>query len=675
MDRLHIWQKLLLLGAVFALLFAIPTTLYFRQVATQLSQTGREIDGLGRAEAAFALARALSQHRSLAAGTLGGDASLAAAREQAAASVGQLIGRLSGDLQPGARALAPLAAAATAWKALADGVKGKVFSAADSNASHSEVIASAGAALEAVLDGDGLSVDPDTTVHYAVRAALVHVPAVAETLGQAQAQGMGLLAAKSAGQVEREAVSAMLLRAKERDAEMRVAIRKVLAQSPELKQTLAPVLLESDAALGKSLKSTRVDVVFSQDLARPPAQFHAEQEQLIESQGRLTARLLAEVRASLQARAAGQRSELGFALGLALAILAAAVALAVWTARSITQPLGHAVRVADGIAAGRLDHRIDQSQARNAEAGRLLGAFQSMQGALSGLAREIQAASDEIRSASVQVAEGNADLSSRTENQASSLEETAATMEELTATVKRNAESANHASQVVTAASESAMRGAQAVSEVVNTMQAINAASRRIVDIVGVIDSIAFQTNILALNAAVEAARAGEHGRGFAVVASEVRNLARRSADSAKEIKTLIAESVQAASLGARRVDETGRAMDDIMESVHRVASIFEEINTASKEQRNGIEQVNKAVTQMDRTTQENAALVGQVAASSDSLQDQAHRLAEVVGRFRLSGEGGAPALSEPARGRREPARAALAPPGELDLPRLTAAR
>jgi methyl-accepting chemotaxis protein len=230
---------------------------------------------------------------------------------------------------------------------------------------------------------------------------------------------------------------------------------------------------------------------------------------------------------------------------------------------------------------------------------------------------------------------------------------------------------------VVTAASESAMRGAQAVSEVANTMQAINAASRRVVDIIGVIDSIAFQTNILALNAAVEAARAGEHGRGFAVVASEVRNLARRSADSAREIKALIAESVQAASQGARRVDETGRAMDDIMDSVQRVSAIFNEINAAGQEQRNGIEQVNKAVTQMDRTTQENAALVGEVAASSQSLQEQAQRLAEVVGRFRLARGAAAAAVPHaPERDVRQPpaVRAAIAAAERLDLPRLTAA-
>ena len=673
-NRLHIWQKLLMLGAIFALLFAVPTTLYLRQVASGLARTSHEAEGLERSQSAMELLRALGRHRALAAAMLGGDASLAGAREQAASAADKLFTELHARSSGSGRSAGSLARARGAWKALGDGVKGKLISAADSNSSHADLVAQVTAVLDALVDEHGLSIDSDAGIHYAVLAALVEVPRLMEAMGQAHAQGMAFLAAKSAAPEERSGVSALLLKAKERDAEVRGAMRKVFAQSDELKARLAPATLESEAAVNSAVKSTRVDVIFSQDLARKPAEYNADQEQALDSQARLAAGLAAQVRVLLESRAASERREIGVAVALALVIFAAAVALSIWTARSITRPLGHAVRVADGIAAGHLDHSIDAARAQNAEAARLLEAFRSMQGALSALAREIQGASHEIRHASAQVAEGNADLSARTENQASSLEETAATMEELTATVKRNAESAHHASEVVTAASESAMRGAQAVSEVAETMQAINTSSRRVADIIGVIDSIAFQTNILALNAAVEAARAGEHGRGFAVVASEVRNLARRSADSAKEIKALIAESVRAASQGATRVEETGRAMDDIMDSVQRVSAIFNEINAAGQEQRNGIEQVNKAVTQMDRTTQENAALVGEVAASSHSLQEQAQRLAEVVARFRLARESAmpAPAVHDP----REPAsvRAAMVAAQRLDLRRLTAA-
>jgi methyl-accepting chemotaxis protein len=339
------------------------------------------------------------------------------------------------------------------------------------------------------------------------------------------------------------------------------------------------------------------------------------------------------------------------ALVTALAALGGAIALGVWTTRSIVRPLGFAVRVADGIAAGQLDHAIDPERAHNLEARRLLAAFDAMQAGLSHLAREIQSASTQIHDAASQVAVGNAELSSRTEEQASSLEETAATMEQLTATVSGNAESARRAADVVAEASEAAARGAEAVGEAERTMERINVASKRIVDITAVIDNIAFQTNILALNAAVEAARAGEQGRGFAVVAAEVRSLAQRSASSAKEIKALIAEAAGAAAQGSQRVEETGKAMDEIMDSVQRVSTIFTEISSASAEQGHGIRQVNKAITQMDRVTQENAALVNEAAASSQSLQSQAERLALVVERFRLA-EGGArtPVRQEPAR-------------------------
>ena len=252
------------------------------------------------------------------------------------------------------------------------------------------------------------------------------------------------------------------------------------------------------------------------------------------------------------------------------------------------------------------------------------------------LVGQIKQSTEIVNMGASEIATGNADLSGRTESQASSLEETASSMEELTSTVKENAEQAHHASKLVLSTTEIAVSGGEVVGKVIDTMASIKESSRKIADIIGVIDGIAFQTNILALNAAVEAARAGEQGRGFAVVASEVRNLAQRSASAAKEIKTLIGDSVEQVEVGRKLVDEAGEAMDDIVTSVQLVADIISGTAAASQEQRSGIEQVNQAVAQMDEITQQNAALVEEAAAASESLQEQAAKLAELVGVFRL---------------------------------------
>jgi methyl-accepting chemotaxis protein len=254
---------------------------------------------------------------------------------------------------------------------------------------------------------------------------------------------------------------------------------------------------------------------------------------------------------------------------------------------------------------------------------------------------QVKEATDTINTASKEIAAGNIDLSQRTEEQASSLEETAASMEELTSTVKQNAENAKQANQLAKGASEVAIKGGNVVGQVVGTMSSINESSRKIVDIISVIDGIAFQTNILALNAAVEAARAGEQGRGFAVVAAEVRNLAQRSAAAAKEIKTLIGDSVEKVEGGTKLVDEAGKTMEEIVNAVKRVTDIMSEISAASNEQSTGIEQVNQAITQMDEVTQQNAALVEEAAAAAKSLEEQAQNLAEAVSIFKLDGSGG----------------------------------
>jgi methyl-accepting chemotaxis protein len=324
-----------------------------------------------------------------------------------------------------------------------------------------------------------------------------------------------------------------------------------------------------------------------------------------------------------------------FALGAAI-FSALLIAFGIAIARSITRPLGQAVHIAQTVAAGDLTSRIEVEGTD--ESSQLLQALKEMNESLVRIVGEVRVSTDTIATASGEIASGNMDLSARTESQASSLEKTASSMEELTSTVKQNADNARQANQLAVSASEVAVKGGSVVTQVVDTMGSINASSKKIVDIIGVIDGIAFQTNILALNAAVEAARAGEQGRGFAVVASEVRSLAQRSASAAKEIKTLIGDSVDKVDVGAKLVDQAGATMQEIVDSVRRVTDIMSEITAASQEQMSGISQVNEAVAQMDSSTQQNAALVEEAAAAAQSLRDQAGRLSQVVSVFKLDG-------------------------------------
>jgi methyl-accepting chemotaxis protein len=314
-------------------------------------------------------------------------------------------------------------------------------------------------------------------------------------------------------------------------------------------------------------------------------------------------------------------------------------ALIAWRiARSIVRPLYRAVEVASAVSKGDLT-QIIEVKSRD-ETGQLLLALKNMNEKLVGIVSGVRSTTESITSAAQQVAAGNSDLSQRTEEQASSLEETASSMEELTSAVRQNEESARQANQLAASASGIAVKGGKVVGEVVETMSSISTSSKKIVDIISVIEGIAFQTNILALNAAVEAARAGEQGRGFAVVATEVRNLAQRSAAAAKEIKTLIGDSVEKVGAGSKQVDQAGLTMNEVVQSVKRVSDIMSEIASSSSEQRAGIEQVNQAIIQMDEVTQQNAALVEEAAAAAESMQEQANGLYTAVSVFKLVNQG-----------------------------------
>ena len=394
------------------------------------------------------------------------------------------------------------------------------------------------------------------------------------------------------------------------------------------------------ALVGKYRKSADAAV----DMATVDANTGVAALQTADGDYKATNTILASVMERVKKRAQGLSQQLESAANMASLVLAlvgllavvAAVVFSWLTQRRIVANVNVAAHAAAEVAQGRLD--VEAHSTDSDEVGEMVRALDSMVKQLRQSILTVRTAADSIGTASAEIATGNQDLSARTEQTASNLQQAASSMEQLTGTVKQSADSARQANQLASSAAEVAARGGSVVSQVVSTMDEINASSKKIADIIGVIDGIAFQTNILALNAAVEAARAGEQGRGFAVVAGEVRNLAQRSAEAAKEIKGLIGTSVDKVESGSKLVADAGQTMNEIVASVQRVTDIIGEITAAASEQSDGIGQVNVAVTQLDQMTQQNAALVEESAAAAESLKDQAVRLAQVVGTFRIDG-------------------------------------
>ncbi|WP_460566434.1 methyl-accepting chemotaxis protein [Hydrogenophaga aquatica] len=401
-------------------------------------------------------------------------------------------------------------------------------------------------------------------------------------------------------------------------------IKAVQAYEAGLKETAAKVqaedLMDNRASAEHLLKTVRPVADKADELMTQMVERKSSNAQRLSEE---TDAIYANIRVLLMALTAG-----GVLVGIAIGVL---------LTRRLTRQLGgepaDVAQVASAIAAGDLTSHIDTSRARQ---GSVVHAMSQMQDSLRQVVGTVRSSSDSIATGAGQIATGNADLSQRTEEQASNLEETAASMEELSSTVRTNSDTAQQAAQLAQSASGVAVKGGEVVDQVVSMMEQINESSRKIADIIGVIDGIAFQTNILALNAAVEAARAGEQGRGFAVVASEVRSLASRSAEAAKEIKALITDSVQQVETGTQLVDAAGSTMEEIVTQVKRVADLIAEINAASQEQTSGIDQINNAVMQLDQVTQQNAALVEQSAAAADSLNQQARQLVHAVAVFKL---------------------------------------
>ena len=428
-----------------------------------------------------------------------------------------------------------------------------------------------------------------------------------------------------------------------KDVEEHIAtFRKLLATmesettDPALRQAMAQVRPDADAYLASAHKMVQLagtDKVAAQAAFGP---FMVVFRKLEVSMAALSELIEANSDRAAQAgdkvAASAQYQIIGVLIGSMLVMMA----IARLTSRAIIGPLDEVITFAASISGGDLSSDLASDAADHTETGRLKQALNLMRGNLHRIVADVRGGTDSIATASREIAAGNLDLSSRTEMQASSLQETASSMEELTSTVKQNADSARQASTLAESASVVAVEGGTVVASVVDTMGAIDSASRKIVDIIDVIEGIAFQTNILALNAAVEAARAGEQGRGFAVVAAEVRNLAQRSNAAAREIKALIGASVTQVDQGSRLVAQAGATMQNIVDSVRRVSNIIGEISVASREQESGIEQVNQAIAQIDSATQQNAALVEQAAAAAGAMEEQAGGLARAVSVFQL---------------------------------------
>ena len=651
LHRIHLSTKFMLLGLIALAMLALPATLYVHNALQTMAFAQHEAQAGKAVTAMNTVIQLIQAHRGLSAGALSGNETLAQRRPAVRSQVVQNIDLLSRELQMiGATpdVLQQWGDIRQYWNTLEQAVEAKTIQSAESTLSHTQLLQRLLVLNDQLLAQFGLSLDPDPDTHFLIQAALVQTPRLGESLGVLRAQGTGFLAQGELSGEGRGNLQAGTRRARELQEDMLRNLQRATDANADMRNALADKTQSAQVQVKKALDLAERALINASSLSHPAPEYFDDFTRTIDSLYAFNAAAITQLTEALENRVERLNRRLIWTSLVLLAGLIGAVALALAFIRSITDPVAQAVRVASAVAKGDLTTSITV-QGSN-EFGRLMGEMALMSQNLIQVVAQVRRGSESVAMASAEIAQGNQDLSARTESQASALEETAASMEQLGATVRQNADSARQANELARSASEVAVRGGAVVGQVVETMKGINDSSKKIADIIGVIDGIAFQTNILALNAAVEAARAGEQGRGFAVVASEVRSLAGRSAEAAKEIKQLISASVERVEQGSAMADQAGETMTELVQSIRRVTDLMGEINAASSEQASGVAQVGEAVTQMDHATQQNAALVEEMAAAASSLSSQAQELVQAVAVFRLDASlGSTGELSAPA--------------------------
>ena len=643
LSRLSLLQKFAVLALVGLFVAAWPTYLHVRDALRTIDHARMEASGAAPLTALSKVVQAMQIHRGLSAGMLGGDAVLATRRPAAGERVTQAMeaatARLAGAHIPAEQQAAWQQARQT-WQQLEAKVAQKQLQQAQSTAQHTALITSIMRISDELLHFYGVQVETEVGPHALIQAALVSTPMLGEKLGILRAQGSGFLARHELPPFNKGVVSSLHQRAQELQAQAFTDFARALQAEPAYRSSLEALTQQAQTQVRQALELATREVLEAPELTLAPQTYFDTFTRTIDGLYELNAQALAQLDSTLQQRQTSLQNLLRLQASVMVLLLVLGVVMIAAFANSMRAPLLQAVELADAVAQG--DLAGPSLPTGSDEVGHVLQALQAMRSQLIQVVQRVRLSADGVATASVQIAQGNQDLSLRTESQASALQETSAAMEEMTATVGQNADSAAQATQLAANASLIASHGGEVVTQVVQTMHGIHASSGRMADIIGVIDSIAFQTNILALNAAVEAARAGEAGRGFAVVAGEVRQLAQRSAQAAREISGLINESLNSVQQGNALAERAGQTMEEVVQAVRRVSDIMGEISAASREQSQSVGQVGDAVAQMDQTTQQNAALVEEMAAAANSLQSQAQELVQGVAVFRLAAQSSA---------------------------------